>query len=154
MDSKGWLWELGEHVGQPLTGVCVASLQPYPAGEENHVCATADEGEIVFLARPPAIGLPGFLHAMEMELAYLNALVGFDDMPPPRYAQALSPRVATMLSGFIDASRLLLVVGHGPWGTAALRNYDNLRVDQLDEVINHITGLLKGQWGNAHRSFH
>ena len=115
-------------------------------------CETLDEDcQTVSAYLSPNERSPKFLHAIEMELSYCRALVGFDEIAPPNYGNANDLDWGGLACQF-GVARVYCVVAMSAEGVVrGYRNYDAVemtvlqaieqQIDRLHEMLEENTGV-------------
>ena len=135
-----------------LTGAEVKALAIVcTVGDGEHETVTA-------YITPNAAVSPGFRHAIEMEGAYSDTLLSFDDSQPPYYGSIARPVNLELAAYRLGVDRVLCLVTVDAAGNiAATRDYDGLEVtlleaaklqfgrftDILDEVVSHTPRMVQ-----------
>lgn len=94
-----------------------------------------------------------FLHAIEMELGFCRALVGFDEIAPPNYGNANDMDWGSLACQF-GVARVYCVVAMSVEGVVmGYRNYDAVemtvlqaieqQIDRFHEMLEELTGVAR-----------
>ena len=102
-------------------------------------CETLDEDcQTVSAYLSPNERSPKFLHAIEMELSYCRALVGFDEIAPPSYGDAIDIDWGGVACQF-GVARVYCVVAMSAEGVVmGYRNYDAVEMTVLQAIEQQI----------------
>jgi hypothetical protein len=135
----------------------VSHLVGTPVSALALVCAVGDgsHASVAAFITPGAAGSAPFRHAIEMEGAYSNTLLSFDENQPPYYGGNTTPVNLNQAANELGVDRVLcLVTLNNAGSVAVVRNYDGLEVTLLEAAnlqFSRFQEILDGTVSLGHR---